>query len=138
MKSNYKLGAISDSIVGDIKSILDSARSRTAAALNASMLDAYWKIGERIVVEEQGGNMRAEYGTSTLKELSRQLTLKLGKGFSPRNLQNYRQFYLLFPDWAIWNARVPNLTILPSEQELRTEIETQKQLFYLQHKDESV
>ncbi|MDE7143874.1 MAG: PDDEXK nuclease domain-containing protein, partial [Muribaculaceae bacterium] len=30
------------------------------------------------------------------------------------------------------------LTILPSEQELRTEIETQKQLFYLQHKDESV
>ena len=109
-KSDYKPVAISESLVGDIKSILDSARSRVAAALNASMLDAYWKIGERIVVEEQGGNMRAEYGTSTLKELSRQLTLQLGKGFSPRNLQNYRQFYLLFPDWAIWNARVPNLT----------------------------
>lgn len=28
------------------------------------------------------------------------------------------------------------LTILPSEQERRTEIETQKQLFYLQHKNE--
>lgn len=100
-KSDYKPVAISESLVGDIKSILDSARSRVAAALNASMLDVYWKIGERIVVEEQGGNMRAEYGTSTLKELSRQLTLQLGKGFSPRNLQNYRQFYLLFPDWAI-------------------------------------
>lgn len=68
------------------------------------------EIGERIVNEEQGGKFRADYGSATLKELSRQLTFELGKGFSPRNLQNYRQFYILFPDWKIWNACVPNLS----------------------------
>lgn len=79
-------------------------------AINTIMLNAYWKIGERIVNEEQGGKFRADYGSATLKELSQHLTFELGKGFSPRNLQNYRQFYILFPDWGIWNARVPNLS----------------------------
>lgn len=100
----------SDSLVADIKAILQLARGKGASALNSVMLDAYWKIGERIVNEEQNGKIRAEYGSATLKELSRQLTIELGKGFSPRNLQDYRRFYTLFPDWKIWNARVPNLT----------------------------
>ena len=109
MKSNFDLN-ISARLISDIKNILNYARSQATSAINTAMLNAYWKIGERIVNEEQGGNIRADYGTSTLKELSKQLTFELGKGFSPRNLQNYRLFYKLFPDWEIWNARVPNLT----------------------------
>lgn len=27
-----------------------------------------------------------------------------------RNLRNYRQFYVMIPDFEIWNACVPNLT----------------------------
>lgn len=110
MKSISKEVNVSTSLIKDIKNILDAARGQAASAVNAAMLNAYWKIGERIVMEEQGGNLRAEYGTDSLKVLSEQLTLELGKGFSPRNLRNYRQFFILFPDWAIWNARVPNLT----------------------------
>ncbi len=110
MKSISKEDNISTRLIKDIKTILDSARGQAATAVNTAMLNAYWKIGERIVMEEQGGKLRAEYGTASLKELSEQLTRELGKGFSPRNLRNYRQFFILFPDWAIWNARVPNLT----------------------------
>ncbi len=110
MKSISKETSIPSHLISDIKAILETARTQSATAINMAMLKAYWKIGERIVIEEQGGNLRAEYGASSLKELSKRLTLELGKGFSPRNLQNYRAFYILFPDWAIWNARVPNLT----------------------------
>ncbi len=96
-------------LVSDIKAILSAARSVAATAISHAMMKAYWLIGERIVKEEQSGNLRAEYGASTLNALSRQLTGELGRGFSPRSLRNYRQFYTMFPDWEIWHTRVPNL-----------------------------
>ena len=61
------------------------------------MVEAYWNIGKSII-EEQGGNERAEYGTGLLKELSKQMTQDFGKGFTVANLKNMRQFYLTFPN----------------------------------------
>ncbi|MCL2711977.1 MAG: DUF1016 N-terminal domain-containing protein [Methanomassiliicoccaceae archaeon] len=46
-----------------------------------------------IVEEEQGGKARAEYGRGSLKELSKYLTSRFGRGFSETNLGNARQFY---------------------------------------------
>ncbi|WGE32072.1 DUF1016 N-terminal domain-containing protein [Actinobacillus genomosp. 2] len=63
------------------------------------MVEAYWKIGERIVLEEQNGSDRAEYGKEIIKTLSAELTAEFGKGFSKRTLWEIRQFYLLFPDY---------------------------------------
>lgn len=57
------------------------------------MVEAYWNIGKSII-EEQGGNEKAEYGANLLKELSRQMTQDFGKGFTGTNLKNIRQFYL--------------------------------------------
>lgn len=62
------------------------------------MVEAYWKVGERIVLQEQGGESRAAYGEQVLKELSIALTTELGRGFSYANLRNMRQFYLTYPD----------------------------------------
>ena len=61
------------------------------------MVEAYWNIGKSII-EEQGGNEKAEYGTGFLKELSKQMTQDFGKGFTVANLKNMRQFYLTFPN----------------------------------------
>ena len=61
------------------------------------MVEAYWNIGKSII-EEQGSNEKAEYGTGLLKELSKQMTQDFGKGFTVANLKNMRQFYLTFPD----------------------------------------
>lgn len=55
------------------------------------------KIGKAIVEREQAGNIRAEYSKKLLLALSRQLSNEIGKGFSRSNLQNMRNFYLLFP-----------------------------------------
>lgn len=61
------------------------------------MVEAYWKIGKSII-EEQGGNEKAEYGAGLLKELSKQMTQDFGKGFTVTNLKYMRQFYLMFPN----------------------------------------
>ena len=50
------------------------------------MVDAYWKIGQRIVEEEQGGQAKAAYGSQLITELSRRLGDDFGKGFSVANL----------------------------------------------------
>ncbi len=78
-----------------IKEILSSARAKVYSVANFAMVEAYWKIGKSIV-EKQGGNATAEYGTSLLKELSKQMTADFGKGFTVANLKNMRQFYLTF------------------------------------------
>jgi len=81
----------------DIKQILDEARKKAYASINFAMVEAYWHIGKSIV-DKQGGNEKAEYGTGLLKQLAKQLTADFGKGFTVANLKNMRQFYLIFPN----------------------------------------
>lgn len=81
----------------EIKNILITARNKVYQTANFSMVEAYWNIGKSII-EEQGGNEKAEYGTGLLKELSKQMTQDFGKGFTVANLKNMRQFYLTFPN----------------------------------------
>src|SRR5437660_9848608 len=58
------------------------------------MTAVYWEIGRRIVESEQSGERRAAYGKAHLKRLSDDLTTRFGRGFSERNLQQMRLFYL--------------------------------------------
>ena len=97
-------------LLKDLRDIIASGRAVAYASVNAAMIDTYWKIGRRIVEEEQHGSRRAEYGTGLLNELSAALTAEFGKGYDARSLRFYRQFYLFFPQGKIWNTRVPNLT----------------------------
>ncbi|WP_291256590.1 PDDEXK nuclease domain-containing protein [Fusobacterium sp.] len=79
-----------------IKEILQEARNKVYKVANNAMVEAYWNIG-RVIVEKQGGNDKAEYGTALLKNLSKEMTKEFGKGFTIANLKNMRQFYLTFP-----------------------------------------
>ena len=81
----------------EIKNILSTARNKVYQTANFTMVEAYWNIGKSII-EEQGGNEKAEYGTGLLKELSKQMTKDFGKGFTVTNLKYMRQFYLTFPN----------------------------------------
>ena len=84
-----------------IVDIVVLARKTAYRSNNSILLKMYWEIGEQIIEKEQGGNLKAIYGESTLKNLSMQLSIELGKGFDERNLNNMRAFYKAFP---IWNA----------------------------------
>lgn len=88
---------LTNPVINEIKSILDTARQNAVRNINNELLTAYWKIGEIIVRYEQNDNVRAVYGDKTLKHLSKILTTEFGKGFSRSNLQNMRLFYLNYP-----------------------------------------
>ena len=80
--------------ITDIKQILLQAQQKAYQATAFAMIEGFWRIGRRIVEEEQQGSIRANYGEQVIAQLSKEL----GKGFSERTLRDYRRFYLLFPD----------------------------------------
>ncbi len=90
-------------LVSDISQLLEQARRWSARSVNAVLTATYWQIGRRIVEHEQGGKERAEYGEELLHRLTEDLTSKHGRGFSRRNLEQMRAFYL---GWEI--AQTPS------------------------------
>ena len=85
-----------NSILVDIRNLLQSARTNVLKQVNNIMVVTYFKIGKRIVEEEQKGKQRAGYGEKLIIELSKKLTKEFGKGFSERNLELMRKFYLMY------------------------------------------
>jgi len=122
---------IEPSFFQDIRQMLRQARQQAYSAVNSAMVEAYWKIGRRIVEEEQKGSQRAEYGEGLIKELSRQLTGEFGKGFSVANLKNFRQFYLTFPNSEKSYALRSQLTWTHYRLIMRVESPTARE-YYLQ------
>ena len=85
--------------------------------MNSVMTETYWQIGHDIVEFEQGGKIRADYGKALLTNLSRDLKLRHGKGFSRSNLIYMRLLYLHYPkgqkpsDLLSWSHYVELLRI---------------------------
>lgn len=96
MNENMPMAKKIKRLYGQIRSVLNEARSSAYRAVNFAMVKAYWQVGLLIVEYEQDGEPRAEYGKAVLKELSKKLTSEFGKGFSVQNLRYMRQFYQLF------------------------------------------
>ncbi len=86
-----------EQILSDIRYIIEDARHRVARSINHERTLAYWQIGKRIIEEEQNGKQRADYGKYLLKKLSEALVTEYGDGFSRRQLELMRQFYMVFP-----------------------------------------
>ena len=85
-----------NNIYQEIKELLYRKKNRVYQTINTTMTQTYFQIGKRIVEEEQGGEIRAEYGSALLKNLSSELIKEFGKGYSEQNLKNMRQFYLIY------------------------------------------
>ena len=87
---------IKKDIYQEIHDLLHKARQNIISNVNSTMTKTYFLIGKRIVEEEQDGNKRAEYGKKLMKILSEKLTKEFGRGFSQRNLEQMRTFYLRY------------------------------------------
>lgn len=84
-------------LYGRVREILDAARSTIARTVNTTQVMANWLIGREIVEDEQKGMRRAGYGEALLNDLSARLTEEFGKGWSVRQLEYCRSFYLSYP-----------------------------------------
>ncbi len=76
--------------------ILQDAMEQVVRTVNQTMVRTYFEIGRLIIEEEQGGKKRAEYGKQLIKDLSKVLTMEFGRGFSQRNIEQMRQFYVIY------------------------------------------
>lgn len=87
-------------LIDQISQTYEQGRQAAYQAVNRVLVDTYWAIGKQLVQFEQGGDKRAQYCTQLLEILSKDLSLRYGRGFSRSNLIRFRQFYLAYPNRA--------------------------------------
>ena len=80
--------------VSQLKQDIRSAQIKAAIKVNTELLRLYWRMGADICEKQKS----ASWGDGWLKELSRELMTEFPdmKGFSHRNLQYIRQWYLFY------------------------------------------
>lgn len=78
----------------DVRTIIEDGRRRAAVAVYSSLVQTNWSVGRRIY-EEIGE--RTPRNSHLLTYLSKRLTAEYGRGYTERNLQYMRRFYLVFP-----------------------------------------
>jgi predicted nuclease of restriction endonuclease-like (RecB) superfamily len=97
MNGSIEISQLNDAFSNQIRQIISSARNDAVRSVDFCRVQMYWKIGQRIVEEEQNGKSRAKYGEFLIKNLSKVLMPEFGSGFGIRQLQRARQFYLEYP-----------------------------------------
>lgn len=101
---------VSAELLGDLRKIIDSARSHVAATANYELTAMYWHIGDRIN-RDVLKNERAEYGKQIVAQVARQLQEEYGtKGFEERTIRRMMQFAQQFPDFQIVSPLVSKLS----------------------------
>jgi DUF1016 N-terminal domain len=87
-----------EKLLADIRDLILSARRAIVRSVDTLQVLTSFEIGRRIVEHEQQGAARAEYGKRVLGELADRLTEEFGRGYSRSNLQNMRNFFLVYRD----------------------------------------
>ncbi len=91
---------ISGNLIGDIRSLIETARHNVAVTVNAGLTILYWQIGNRIrqdILREK----RADYSKKIISTLSIQLVKEFGNGFSRPNLFRMVRFAEIFSEGKI-------------------------------------
>ncbi len=96
------------------------------------MAESYWRIGQLIVEVEQDGDARAAYGQGLLRRLSQDLLQNVGDGFSVKNLERMRMFYLTYskssaPTKLAWTQYVELLAVTDGRKRRKLENLAHKQ-----------
>lgn len=118
--------AEAEGLINDLRNLIQSARRRAAAQINAETTLLYWHLGQRILGEKLTDG-RAEYGKKILVLLSNKLTQEFGIGFNLRSLYRAIQFCQQFPDGQIVSTLSTQLSwshfveILPVKDSLARE-----------------
>ena len=89
-----------DSLLRDLKSLIEQGRGQAVAAVNSALTITYWQVGKRMSEEVLKGQ-RAEYGKKVVEKIAEILVLEYGKGFEAKNLRRMMKFTVVFPDFEI-------------------------------------
>lgn len=95
-QDNVPRSLIDPGLLGDIRSLIEASHRQVARVVNAAMVATYWSVGDRIR-REVLGQERAEYGKRLIAQLSAELTVQYGSGFSRTNLFSMLRSRRFFP-----------------------------------------
>ncbi len=95
-------------LINLIGSTVHRARENAITAINIELVLANWNIGKHIVEFEQQGSLKAEYGTELLLQISKDLTIQYGKGFSKSSIYLCRQFFIKYPKFQTLSGKSSN------------------------------
>jgi len=98
-----------DSLLTEIRALIEDGRRQVARAANVGLTLAYWRIGNRLLAENLTAG-RGEYGQKILATLAQQLEQEFGKGFSYSALTRMVRFAEQFPDERILATLLQELT----------------------------
>ncbi|MDR3176802.1 MAG: PDDEXK nuclease domain-containing protein [Desulfovibrio sp.] len=106
-------------LIHKIREIILATRSLVVRSIDTAQISMCSAIGQRIVEDEQKGEKRATYGKQVLELLAQAMTAEFGRGFSRRNLELMRRFYILYSP-RVSQSQIPQsltaeLTAAPSE-----------------------
>lgn len=87
-----------DALFEHITKLIDEAHKHVRTTIDTVMVYTYYGVGRYIVEDEQNGNKRAVYGKAILKNLSKRLLDKYGKGWSVATLKNAKKFYCVYSE----------------------------------------
>lgn len=93
-------------LIDNIGTTLRRRKENTVKAVNQELITANQEIGKHIVEFEQGGKETADYGSSLLSNLSKDLKLAYGKGFGKSNLYLFRKFYLTYSNFQTLSGKL--------------------------------
>ena len=91
----------------EIAQLIATAKQRAVQAVNTTLIELYWQIGERISRKIA----TSEWGDGVVEQLARYLaqTQPGLRGFTRANLFRMRQFYEAYPDWEFVSPLVRQL-----------------------------
>ncbi|HEX9092531.1 MAG TPA: PDDEXK nuclease domain-containing protein [Coriobacteriia bacterium] len=118
-----------DALFGDVSQLIESARTRAAAAVNSELVMLYWHVGKRVREDVLGGE-KAEYGRQVTFRLAERLTQRYGRGYGWRNLFRMVKFAEVYPEPEILSTLSTRLS-WSSVTEILTLDDRIKRDFYL-------
>ena len=97
-----------DMLYNDVSNMIEKAKNQVAIHVNTELVVLNWNIGNRIKIELLN-NKKPEYGKQVIKELSKKLVKKYGRGYSSSNLYRMLQlneFYEDFENFATLSQKL--------------------------------
>lgn len=117
-------------LLGDIRALIEAARTRAASTVNSELTMLYWRIGQRIHTQVLA-RRRGAYGQEVLPTLAVQLVKEYGGSFAEQNLRRMVQFAATFPDEQIVVSLIRELSwthfivLIPLKDPLQRDYYTQ-------------
>lgn len=83
-------------LILEIRKLVEDAKANIVRTVNIELLFTYWHVGRLIVEKETTDNIDEQSSRQLIQELSKELSIQIGKGFSRSNLTYMRLFFLKY------------------------------------------